>query len=135
MDLGILSTAIGLASMAGNVLQTASANKSAKQQAQAQNAYLNQQQISAEKERQNLLKAQLAKQRAVFAGSGINPDEGSADAVLGKIENEAKEDLNEIRDDYRYKINRVNNSLATNQRKNLLSTTNGLLRKTAGMLN
>ncbi|MDR1477256.1 MAG: hypothetical protein LBI17_03985 [Rickettsiales bacterium] len=45
-------------------------------------------------EKTNLLKAKVASHRALMGASGVAPDSGSSGAVVGRIERDVEEDIN-----------------------------------------
>ena len=55
----------------------------------------------------NLLKSQLAGYRAKMGGLGLSPSEGSAAAVIQRMEDETKEKNRELEKDFKQKIKRA----------------------------
>lgn len=87
-----------------------------------------------ERKAKNLLKEQMAKQRAAFASEGLNPDEGSSLAVLNRIKSDSDEDLKYLRAGYGHKLESAANSASAIQRKNLLSTSDSLVSGTSSFV-
>lgn len=126
MEISALSQVMAMAALAAGQItqniQTNINNKAASKQAALDAQNLANQKAEAETKRLNLLKTQMAKQRAKFGAAGINPDEGSAANVLEEIKTNAEDELEVLNTNYRYRLDSLNNSLATSQRKNLLSS-------------
>ncbi len=126
MEISALSQVMAMAALAAGQItqniQTNINNKAASKQAALDAQNLANQKVEAETKRLNLLKTQMAKQRAKFGAAGINPDEGSAANVLEEIKTNAEDELEVLNTNYRYRLDSLNNSLATSQRKNLLSS-------------
>lgn len=129
MEISALSQVMAMAALAAGQItqniQTNINNKAASKQAALDAQNLANQKAEAETKRLNLLKTQMAKQRAKFGAAGINPDEGSAANVLEEIKTNAEDELEALNTNYRYRLDSLNNSLATSQRKNLLSSASG----------
>ena len=126
MEISALSQVMAMAALAAGQItqniQTNINNKAASKQAALDAQNLANQKAEAETKRLNLLKTQMAKQRAKFGAAGINPDEGSAANVLEEIKTNAEDELEVLNTNYRYRLDSLNNSLATSQRKNLLAS-------------
>ncbi len=129
MEITALSQVMAIAALAvgqvGQNLQTSANNKAASKQAELDAQNLTLQKAEAEKNRRNLLQAQMAKQRAKFGASGIDSDEGSASNILTNMQDDTEEELEALNNNYRYRMDSMSNSLASSQRKNLLSSAFG----------
>ncbi|MBP5160588.1 MAG: hypothetical protein ILP11_00860 [Alphaproteobacteria bacterium] len=65
---------------------------------------------STKRENANLLKSQLATYRAKMGGMGLSPSDGSAAAVIKRLEDENTEKNRELDRDFKQKIKRAKRS-------------------------
>ncbi|GEM_PF-5922486 len=125
-----LTSILALASMAvgtvTDIAKTSADNDAAKAAAERRAKELALEKNKEERKAKNLLKEQLAKQRAAFAAMGLDPDEGSSLAVLNRIQDDSAEDLKYLREGYLHKLDRAADSASATQRKSLLSSADSL---------
>lgn len=118
---------IVLAPLLQTVVKTGLDQRKQDKSASIQTAQIQQQAATDEEARQRALKASVAKQRARFAASGIDADDGSAEAVLLGLfqESEAESTARAERDALRERA--IGNSSSYNSGRNLLDATSDVL--------
>lgn len=131
MEMATLSSILGAAALASStaisIAQNKQNTKAAQKAAETQSERLAAQAQAQEEERINLLKKQIAANIARFSAAGLDSgDTGSNAAVLQGLENEAKEDIAQIRSGYLFDLEDLENSLAKTQQKNLLSSASSI---------
>ena len=129
MEVAALPQIMAIATLAagqiGQNLQASANNKAAAKQAALDAQNLAVKKNAEENKQRDLLKAQMAKQRARFGVAGINSDEGSAANILEDMQDKTEDELETLNSNYRYQLDSISNSLAASQRKNLLSSAFG----------
>lgn len=116
----IPSAAMTALQMGMDVAQQKSAEQQAKAEARAQTQQIEQTQAIASRQRQDQLRRALATQRARFGAQGVAAGSGSAEAALGGLEAEATREDAESRSLGELRIDRLNDQLDWQRRRNLL---------------
>ncbi|MBK8208788.1 MAG: hypothetical protein IPK78_01385 [Rhodospirillales bacterium] len=118
---GMLPTAAMSALQFGmDMAQQNASQAEAKADARAQTQQIQQQQEVQSRERRDQLRRALATQRARFGAQGIAAGGGSAEAALGGLEAEAARDEQEASSVGTMRINRIDDQLDWQKRRNLL---------------
>ncbi len=118
---GMLPTAAMSALQFGmDMAQQNASQAEAKADARAQTQQIQQQQEVQSRERRDQLRRALATQRARFGAQGIAAGGGSVEAALGGLEAEAARDEQEASSVGTMRINRIDDQLDWQKRRNLL---------------
>lgn len=132
---GMLPTAAMSALQLGmDMAQQKNTQAEAKADARAQTQQVQQQQEIQSRERRQHLRRALATQRARFGAQGIAAGGGSAEAALGGLEAEAARDQQDATSLGTMRIDRINDELDWQQRRNLLDASSSRYRSAFSMM-
>jgi hypothetical protein len=100
--------------------QQRAASAEARSDARAQSQQIQQSQAIADRQRRDQLRRALATQRARFGAQGITASAGSAEAALGGMAAEVERESADSRAVSSMRINKINDELDWQNRRNLL---------------